>query len=415
MQYGPKIATNGLVLALDAADMNSYSPNVMPNPTDIFAWCGSSGVNCTLSRDTTMTRQYGSIPLKMVVSANDPYTSTYNSPTWNLAPAATGQTWTVSVYVKASVATNVEGPVIFECNSSGTFLAATSAGSISVTTSWTRISYSVAFGNASTAFIQVRLDGPQTSGAGVTIWWDGLQVERASAATNFNPYYIGNTIWRDVSGLSNSFTLNNNPTYSNNLFTLNGTTQFFSISAASGFFISSTNNFYADVGYAWTISVWFKFPVSPTSLRDVTINGGNCSYCLVGNSGGIGGAETLSLFVSGISGTSAGFHPYYCVVGVRGSKTQLSVGSVNTNTWNNVVITWNGSAGRGYFNGIDRGALNIGANGMQVSGYTIGATAGGASAHLFEGNISLARVYNRALTATEVSQNYEAVKTRFGL
>ena len=127
---GPQIVRSGLVLGLDASNMRSYSPNVMPNPTDIFAWCGSSGVNCTLSRDSTMTRQYGSIPLKMVVSANDPNMSTYNSPTWNLAPAATGQTWTVSVYVKASVATNVEGPVIFECNSSGTYLAVTSAGSI---------------------------------------------------------------------------------------------------------------------------------------------------------------------------------------------------------------------------------------------------------------------------------------------
>jgi hypothetical protein len=221
--------------------------------------------------------------------------------------------------------------------------------------------------------------------------------------------------WKDLSGIGNSFIANNAPAYSSNFFTLNGTTQFFSISAASGFFISSTNNFYADAGYAWTISVWFKFPVSPTSLRDATINGGNCSYCIFGNGGGIGGAETLALFVSGVSGTSAGFHPYYCVVGLRGGKTQLSLGSVNTNTWNNVIITWNGSAGRGYFNGVDRGALNNALQGMQVSGYTIGATAGGASAHLFEGNISLARVYNRALTATEVSQNYEAVKSRFGL
>jgi hypothetical protein len=232
-----------------------------------------------------------------------------------------------------------------------------------------------------------------------------------------NPYsYAGaGTTWYDTSGAVNDFTLVNSPAFSANEFILNGTTQYFSISAASGFFISSTNNFYADVGYAWTISVWFKFPVSPTSLRDVTINGGNCSYCLVGNSGGIGGAETIALFVSGISGTSAGFHPYYCVVGVRGSKTQLSVASVNTNTWNNAVVTWNGSAGRGYFNGIDRGALNIGANGMQVSGYTVGATAGGFSSHLFEGSISQTFVYSRAISAAEVLQNYNATKGRFGL
>jgi len=232
-----------------------------------------------------------------------------------------------------------------------------------------------------------------------------------------NPYsYAGSgATWIDVSGAVNDFTIVNSPTYSVDQFTLNGSTQYFSISTGSGFFISSTNNFYADVGYAWSISVWFKFPVSPTSVRDATINGGNSSYCMFGNSGGIGGAETIALFVSGISGTTAGFHPYYCVVGVRGSKTQLSVGSVNTNTWNNVVVTWNGSAGRGYFNGVDVGALNIGANGMQISGYTVGATAGGASSHLFEGSIAQTFVYNRAISASEVLQNYNALKGRFGL
>jgi hypothetical protein len=228
---------------------------------------------------------------------------------------------------------------------------------------------------------------------------------------------FGTTTWKDVSGLNNSFTLNSDPVYSNNFFTLNGSTQFFyNVSSPSGFFISSTNNFYADVGYAWTISVWFKFPVSPINVRDGSNNGGNCSYCLFGNSGGIGGAETIALFVSGISGTFAGFHPYYCVVGLRGSKTQLSPNQVNTNTWNHVVITWDGLAGRGYFNGVDRGALNIGANGMQVSGYTIGTTVGGnQGSHTFEGNMSQVFVYNRSLSTSEVSQNFQATKTRFGL
>ena len=232
-----------------------------------------------------------------------------------------------------------------------------------------------------------------------------------------NPYsYAGaGTTWYDVSGTVNDFAIVSSPTYSVDQFILNGTTQYFSLSAASGFFISSTNNLYADVGYAWTISAWFKFPVSPTSVRDATINGGNCSYCIFGNSGGIGGAETIALFISGISGTTAGFHPYYCVVGVRGSKTQLSTASVNTNTWNNAVVTWNGSVGRGYFNGVDIGALNIGANGMQISSYTIGATAGGASSHLFEGSISQTFVYSRAISAAEVLQNYNATKGRFGL
>jgi hypothetical protein len=236
-------------------------------------------------------------------------------------------------------------------------------------------------------------------------------------AGNIYSYAGAGATWIDVSGAVNDFAAVGSPTYSTNEFILNGTTQYFSLfTAASGFFINNTNNFYADVGYAWSVSVWFKFPVSPTSVRDATINAGNCSYCMFGNSGGIGGGETLSLFVSGISGTTAGVHPYYCMMGLRGAKTQLSVDPVNTNVWNNVVVTWNGSAGRGYFNGVDRGALNnnVGA-GLQVSGYTIGTTGSGATGHLFEGSIAQTFVYNRAISASEVLQNYNALKGRFGL
>ncbi len=250
--------------------------------------------------------------------------------------------------------------------------------------------------------------GPNISESGLVLALD---------STDRNSYTSGSSTWLDLSNNTNNFTLVGSPSNSNGVFTLNGSTQYFSISMASGFFISSGNSFYADVGYAWSISIWFKFPVSPTTVRNSTVNGGNCSYSMIGNAGGIGGAETLSLFVSGGDATTSagGLSPYYCVVGVRGSKTQLSAGSVNTNTWNNVVVTWNGSAGRGYFNGVDKGALNIGTAGIQIGGYVVAATAGGASSHVFEGDLSQVLVYGRSISATEVLQNYNTTKTRFGL
>ena len=84
---GPQMDRNGLVLDLDASYLRSYSPNVHPNPTNIFAWSGTGNNNCTLSGDSTITRQYGSIPLKMVMTGTDPYTGTYNNSSWNLAPS----------------------------------------------------------------------------------------------------------------------------------------------------------------------------------------------------------------------------------------------------------------------------------------------------------------------------------------
>jgi len=122
VSYNPQIATNGLVLCLDAANPKSYSPNVHPKPLDLYSWVNTAtGNNCTLSVDTTTTSPVGNInrPLKMVQTGNDTYTPTYNAATWNLAPAVAGQTWTVSVWVKASVAMSIEGCWIAEHSAAG--------------------------------------------------------------------------------------------------------------------------------------------------------------------------------------------------------------------------------------------------------------------------------------------------------
>jgi hypothetical protein len=52
---------------------------------------------------------------------------------------------------------------------------------------------------------------------------------------------------------------------------------------------------------------------------------------------------------------------------------------------------------------------------MQISSYNVAATAGGVSQQLFEGSIAQTFVYNRAISASEVLQNYNALKGRFGL
>jgi len=101
---GPQVIQNGLVLNMDASYMRSYSPNVFPNPTDLLGWSQMTGViqSCTVTRDTSMTRQYGSIPLKMTVTGNDSFTGGYGYLAANLASALSGQTWTISVWAKAT-------------------------------------------------------------------------------------------------------------------------------------------------------------------------------------------------------------------------------------------------------------------------------------------------------------------------
>ena len=192
--YNPQIVTDSLALCVDPANAKSYSPNVVPFPTDIFAWCGTATVNTgSTSRDTTTSRSpVGGVPFKLTATGTDAYVATYNQSAWNLAPAANGQTWTISFWAKASSTATAE-PYLFSANSSGAYLEAPSS-LFTVTTFWQRFSFSTTFSNASTAFVQARL-GNRTNGS--TIWFDGLQVERAASASNFSPQtnINGNTIY----------------------------------------------------------------------------------------------------------------------------------------------------------------------------------------------------------------------------
>jgi len=163
--------------------------NVATFSNDMFEWAnrGSAGTsNCTYSRDySTGQSPINGIPLRMVVTGTDPHIGTYNTNQWALGPATIGETWTISVYVKADVATTGQ-LFIFGNNVNGAFLEAP-AGGISITTSWTRVSFTTTLVNPSTVSIGYRLDGPDAGGVGQTIWWDGVQLEKASAPTFYKP------------------------------------------------------------------------------------------------------------------------------------------------------------------------------------------------------------------------------------
>jgi hypothetical protein len=387
---GPQIVRNGLVLDLDASYMRSYSPNVMPNPTDIFAWAGVNAANAaTLSRDTTMTRQYGSIPMKMAVTGNDPFTNTINYgpgalSTWNLAPAANGQTWTISVYVKASVATTGE---LFLIPADSNGVAITSYyGAISISTSWTRVSFTATISAATTAFIQGRLDGPNSGGAGINIWWDGMQVERASSATTFNPYYIGNTIWRDVSGNNRSGTLTNGP--------LLNASNYGSIA------FDGSDDYITSVGSS----------IVPTSTAPYTV-----SVWCYRNSNNLSYRELLSQWTNANSGNSFYFGFENSNVRFTDNWTPVTVaGAGNTNVWMNLVGVYTVSNAYIYLNGVLVATKGSGFTYTGTGPLIIGRQ-GELNGEYFDGRIANVLIYNTALSAQQIMQNFQADKSRFGL
>ena len=86
---------------------------------------------------------------------------------------------------------------------------------------------------------------------------------------------------------------------------------------------------------------------------------------------------------------------------------------LETNTWYHIVGTFGeGSTTKLYINGVLNNTLNSYTNipSNLTSSIIVGQFAG-----YLNGRISNAKIYNRALSAAEVSQNYEALKGRYGL
>jgi hypothetical protein len=379
--YNPSIVQSGLILCLDAANKKSYSQNEFRYSTDIFAFSGSSANASTISRDT-ISSPVGNTPLKMSVTGNDPYWNAYNSPTYNIAPAVNGQTWVVSVYVKASVATS--GQIfIFNADSNGSAFANNNYGAtgISITTEWTRVQYNWTMNSVNTAYIHVRLDGPDSGGNGQTIWWDGLQVERVSSGvTSPTPYtssYYGGNIFKDLSGRNNTGTLSNYPIYTssnNGSLIFDGTDDRVDLSTAVGTVSGYT------IGYWAKRDAESRMPVSTISADFYWFGDNSWRYV----HGGVGGEF------------------YYS------KPTSIPLG-----TWGYYAVTYDGSNVSVYRQGIYQGQQASTGTANFSSALRIGWW--GSNAYAYLGNISQVSMYNRALTQAEITKNFNAARGRYGL
>jgi hypothetical protein len=97
--------------------------------------------------------------------------------------------------------------------------------------------------------------------------------------------------------------------------------------------------------------------------------------------------------------------------------------TIPVNTWTNLSLTYNGGTINSingvslYINGVlktslfPNGNLTLNTTNSQLYlGYE-----GAGSRNPMNGRTSNCKIYNRALSATEILQNYNATKTRFGL
>lgn len=218
--------------------------------------------------------------------------------------------------------------------------------------------------------------------AGPDIITDGLVLELD--AGDRNSYPGTGTTWRDLSGNSNNGTLTNGPTFNT------GSLGNIVFDGVDDYLVCLSNNSVDVNSFTWSATVQ-----------------------------GIYSSATCLLYIGNPVG--GGITPYKIFIGVVSSKLYInydgilfSFGNLINNTTYTLAITYNQSTTSMYINGSFVGSSNSKTGTLtSKTNLFIASTIG--TTEFFNGRIFNTLLYNRALSSTEILQNYTAMKTRFGL
>jgi hypothetical protein len=208
-------------------------------------------------------------------------------------------------------------------------------------------------------------------------------------AADKNSYPGTGTTWTDVSGNANTGTLTNGPTFSNG----NGGSIVF----------DGTNDYVTRSSVATNLSTGVSMEMVFKSTDMNSRAQGFMQYNILGTN------HYINFYTSGV-----GTLRWETWVPVPTGGAFYSSTTLSNNTWYHAIGTYNSNGSSVlYINGSNVGTGTYSAASYSAT-YTTTFTIGEYAGYL-SGNVALARIYNRALSATEVLQNYNATKPRFGL
>jgi hypothetical protein len=208
-------------------------------------------------------------------------------------------------------------------------------------------------------------------------------------AANPKSYVNGSTSWFDLSGNGNTGTLTNGPTFN---------------SANGGSIVFDGVNDYTSTTALFNINsaTWCAW-IRPDNLG----LSGLYSRRILHQSDNSGNRE-INLSHSNGNIVWYGY-------GASSYIWNLTSLSININMWHHVVGTYDGSYAYLYVNGLLKANTSYtGTVGTATVPLSIGKV-GFSNIGYYSGHISNILIHNRALTASEVLQNYNATKSRFNL
>lgn len=210
-------------------------------------------------------------------------------------------------------------------------------------------------------------------------------------AADRNSYVSGSTTWNDLSGNNNSGSLTNGPTFNSGnggSIVFDGTNDHVLVNTAASIPTGAT---------ARTVSIWFY--TNPSTWT----------------------ADVNNLFQYGGNATRTSFgidFSTYPVMEVWTYADDITFSASFAQTgWKNITVTYNGATTilvyeNGSFTQTKTlaGALNTTATNIWIGSVNPAITAG-----FFTGSIATTQIHNRALSTTEITQNYNNQKSRFDL
>jgi len=232
---------------------------------------------------------------------------------------------------------------------------------------------------------------------------DGLVLYLDGA--NSRSYPGTGTAWTDLSQFENSGSLINGPTFNSlngGSIVFDGTDDYFI--TPSG--LTPTLNITSQI----TLESWFK----STSLAN--INHGDNLFSKGLSTDTNSGVYELNL----ANNTTANRPSFRMRIGASTPTYSPTNILIDLNRIYHIVCTYNGSIMRIFINGVESGS------GLSTSGtiqnntqqLTIGVRfvhRTGINDSFFSGNIYSSKIYTRSLSTTEILQNYNSAKSRFGL
>ena len=454
--YNPKIVTDGLILNLDPANVKSYPANQDPfvNNVSLMLDFNQDFTDKSINSSTVVSN--GSAAISSIQSKFGNYSGSFtnsnsylqiaNSSLFNL----TSSNFTIEAWVYPTTSSgdrvivaknqgsyltgyewwfgiNNNNTVAFTfTDSNTTFYSAGTVTTVSANT-WTHIA-AVRSGNTVTVYINgvssatvgaqtvkttasdvsIARDLETTGGGGryYTGYIDDLRITKAARYTaNFTPPTAPLSLPGRLTDLTKnkiSSTLTNTTFTSSNggLLTYNGSS-------------STTVGSSAITGVSeFTVMVWFNSSsiVNHKNVLDFNYNFNGIGSSNTGPRLEMTSAGSLFWWFSGSSTNSPTVNSY---IAAKSSSLQ-------TNTWYCAVVTRDNSLNvKAYLNGVDSGnsVIQAGGNNSAFIGsfnkITTGVGCYPNSDRYLSGYVSIILAYNRALTAAEVLQNYNATKGRF--